>query len=142
MVFIVYTKTPSTDIFWKNNNVNIVGVYNNIYNASEFAYSYASNYIHKQSESGYKTRTEPNDIIVINKETIEIQTGYFTSSTNKKTTDIMSIHIIENEFSLNVTNVTNNIVINNVKTDDKHSINKKILMEELKEKLQLKFKFE
>lgn len=102
-MYIVYSKSPDTDIFWNNRNIDIVGIYSTSKEASTVCEEFARNYIHKQTESGYKYRLENSDTYVITKTTIEVMSSLWGSYTTIKHFDIISFHIIEFEHDMTFT---------------------------------------
>lgn len=93
MSYVIYTRTPNkSERFWEEDNINILAIHD-LEQAREKQQKYAKDYIHNQSESGYKLHNRDNDVILITQDITEISKGYIYNSTYIKQQNILSFHI-------------------------------------------------
>lgn len=135
-MYFVYSKTIDDRKFWEADNIKVYGGFNTHTEAEKLQKELGRNFILNQTESGYKSRIENNDILVISKDIINISKGWVWNSTYITKKDEISFHI---------TYITKKNEIIDVKPEPKkenivnHNVNMIKVMKELKEALQKKY---
>jgi len=93
MTFTLFTKSPiEGENFWQQDNINILGFYNSLEEATQEQVKAAKEYLHSQNESGFKMH-DYEDYILITKDVNEVSKGYIYNSTYIKQKPILSLHI-------------------------------------------------
>ena len=92
-MYFVYSKTFEDKKFWESDNVKIYGGFQTYSEAEKSQKDLCQGYIVKQEESGYKSRIENKDVLVISKDVLTISKGYLWNSTIITKNDVISFHI-------------------------------------------------
>lgn len=108
--FVIFSKIPEEDIFWKSNNVNIIGFFNTNDEAVEFRKEIAHKYLHELTDSGYKLELI-DDVYVIMKKITEVSVGYIYNSNIIKNIPIISFHISKCEKKDVQSKIEKNLVV-------------------------------